>query len=72
MTKHICDICGVEIPLEDRMRIEKSLDIQKMIGNQMDICPRCRLVGAALDPAAILKDAWKSQVMPVQQALKAG
>ena len=57
MKRVICDICGAEIPLEDRMRIEKSLNIQKMIGNHMDICPKCRLVGAALDPAAILKNA---------------
>ena len=72
MKTFTCDICGKEIPLEDRMRAEKSLDIQKMIGNRMDICPRCRLVGAALDPVAILKETWRSQVLPAQQVLKAG
>ena len=64
MKTFTCDICGKEISLEDRMRAEKSLDIQKMIGNKMDICPRCRLVGLALNPSAILMDAWKSQVVP--------
>lgn len=62
MKYYICDVCGEEIPLGDRYRAEKSPNIQKMVGDTKDVCPRCRLVGAALDPAAILLDAWKSQV----------
>ena len=62
MKHYTCDICGAEIPLEDRLREESTLRIMKIMGVAADICPRCRLVGEALDPNAILLNAWKSQV----------
>lgn len=62
MKKVLCDICGQEIKLEERLTAEKGSEIQKAIGSEMDICPACRMVGSALDPEKILLEAWKEQI----------
>jgi hypothetical protein len=57
----ICDICKATISISDQMTRGNDPDIRAVIGKPLDICHRCRSIGASLDPAQILLEAWKNR-----------
>ena len=57
-----CDICGKLISLESRFKTKSKIEIQAAISKEIDVCPACQAIGATLDHASILMDAWKKAV----------
>ena len=64
-----CDICGKLIPLESRFKTKSKIEIQAAISRDIDVCPACQAIGATLDHASILMDAWKKAVKPETRSL---
>lgn len=58
MKKVYCDICGRELSREEIATMRQDTAIYKLTGVQ-DICKLCGQVGASMNPAQMLIDAWK-------------
>lgn len=63
MTRVICDICGAEISLDDRMGASERSRIHCIVGDKYDICPECERIGSEMNPVNILMQEWTKEAI---------